>query len=95
MNGGIEVPFFGRSAMTAPAVARLALRFDCPVIPVRVERLEGARFRFTVLAPIAIRSTGDTGADVRAIMTRVNAEIEDWVRRRPEQWLWLHRRWPD
>jgi Kdo2-lipid IVA lauroyltransferase/acyltransferase len=95
MNDGIAVPFFGRPAMTAPAVARLALRFDCPVIPVRVERLEGAHFRFTVLPPIAIRPTGDTVADVLAIMTRVNAEIEDWVRRRPEQWLWLHRRWPD
>jgi KDO2-lipid IV(A) lauroyltransferase len=95
MNDGIAVPFFGRPAMTAPAVARLALRFDCPIIPVHVERLQGAHFRFTVLAPIDARATGDTAADVLEIMTRVNALVEDWVRRRPEQWLWLHRRWPD
>lgn len=45
MNDGIPVPFFGRPAMTAPALAVLALRFDCDVLPLRVERLDGARFR--------------------------------------------------
>ncbi|HET7594718.1 MAG TPA: lauroyl acyltransferase, partial [Stellaceae bacterium] len=62
---------------------------------VRVERLAGARFRFTVEPPLAVIDTGDTAADVQAAMTRVNAVIEGWVRARPEQWLWLHRRWPD
>jgi len=42
MNDGIPVPFFGRPAMTAPALAVLALRFDCDVLPARVERLDGA-----------------------------------------------------
>src|SRR5207249_4802303 len=45
MNDGIPVPFFGRDAMTAPAIAQLALRFDCAIIPARVERLHGAHFR--------------------------------------------------
>src|SRR6185436_8879967 len=40
MNDGIPVPFFGRPAMTAPALAVLALRFDCDVLPLRVERLD-------------------------------------------------------
>ena len=39
LNEGIPVPFFGRPAMTAPTVALLGLRFDCDVLPVRVERL--------------------------------------------------------
>ncbi len=95
LNDGIAVPFFGREAMTAPAIARLALQFACPIVPVRVERLVGARFRFTVEPPLAIVDTGDAAADVPAAMTRVNAVIEAWVRARPEQWLWLHRRWPD
>ena len=94
LNDGIPVPFFGRDAMTAPAIARLGLRFGCPVLPIRVERLEGARFRFTVLPPIEVTDTGDTTADVLATMTRVNAMFEDWVRARPEQWLWIHKRWP-
>src|SRR5882672_10733520 len=43
LNDGIPVPFFGRPAMTAPALALLALHFDCVVLPVRVERLGGVR----------------------------------------------------
>jgi hypothetical protein len=52
MNDGIPVQFFGRPAMTAPALAVLALRFDCDVLPLRVERLDGARFRVTVFPPL-------------------------------------------
>lgn len=95
MNDGIAVPFFGRDAMTAPAVAQLALRFDCAIMPARVERVKGARFRIVMSPPIAVTRTGDRQADTAAIMEAVNAEIESWVRARPEMWLWLHRRWPD
>jgi KDO2-lipid IV(A) lauroyltransferase len=94
-NDGISVPFFGTEAMTAPALARLAQRFRCPIHPIRVERLAGARFRFTVLPAVEAADTGDAAGDVLATMTRVNAVIESWARARPEQWVWLHRRWPD
>jgi KDO2-lipid IV(A) lauroyltransferase len=95
MNDGVPVPFFGRDAMTAPALALFALRFRCPVLPVRVERLGGARFRITVFPPMDFTWNGDRHADVLAAMTEVNALLEQWIRERPEQWLWLHRRWPD
>jgi KDO2-lipid IV(A) lauroyltransferase len=95
MNDGIPVPFFGRDAMTAPAAAQLALRFDCSIMLVRVERMKGATFRFSLSTPTAIPRTGDRHADSLAVMTAINAEIERWIRARPEQWLWLHRRWPD
>jgi Kdo2-lipid IVA lauroyltransferase/acyltransferase len=93
-NDGIAVAFFGVPAMTAPAIARLARRFDCPIVPIRVERLGGAHFRFTVEEALEAVTTDNAAADVLATMTRVNAVIEEWVRARPEQWLWLHRRWP-
>lgn len=93
LNDGIAVPFFGHDAMTAPAIARLALRFDCPMVPVRLERLEGARFRFTVLPAMRAASSGDVPLDVVRAMTRINAMIEGWIGARPEQWLWIHRRW--
>lgn len=93
-NDGIAVPFFGRDAMTAPAIARLGYRFGCPLVPVRVERLNGARFRCTVMAPIELAETGDAATDVLATMARVNAVLERWIVARPEQWLWVHSRWP-
>lgn len=95
MNDGIAVPFFGRDAMTAPAIAQFGLRLGCILLPARTERLGGARFRVTVYPPLEFRPSGDRAADERDIMVRINAIIEDWVRARPEQWLWLHRRWPD
>jgi KDO2-lipid IV(A) lauroyltransferase len=95
MNDGIPVPFFGRPAMTAPALAALALRFDCDVLPARVERLGGAHFRLTVLPPLPLPRTGDSHADAAALMAQVNAILETWIRDRPEQWFWVHQRWPD
>ena len=73
MSGGrIPVPFFGRTAMTSSALASLALRFDCDVLPARVERLKGARFRLTVFPPLPLPRSGDHHADVATLMARVN-----------------------
>jgi len=95
LGEGISVPFFGRPAMTARALATLALRHHCPVLPARVERLRGATFRLTIYPPMTIPDSGDRKADALAFMVSVNAVVEGWVRERPEQWLWLHRRWPE
>jgi KDO2-lipid IV(A) lauroyltransferase len=95
MNDGIPVPFFGRDAMTAPALARLAFKFDCTVLPAQVERLNGARFRLTVHPPLPLTRSGDAQRDVLTLMTRANQLLESWIQQRPGQWLWLHRRWPD
>ena len=92
---GVRVPFFGRDAWTSPILAKLARRFDYPVHGARVERLGGARFRVTFTPALDLPRSVDAKADAVAVMTRVNAMIESWVRERPEQWLWLHRRWRD
>lgn len=94
MNRGVAIPFFGRIAMTAPACARMAMKFDCPLVPARVERLDGFRFRITYYPPIEIIQTGDLTEDLKNTLTKVNNMIEEWVRARPEQWLWIHKRWP-
>lgn len=95
MNEGMAVPFFGRDAMTPTAPARLALRFRCPVVPVRVERQPDVRFRITFFPPLDLPDTGDGDGDTRLLLTAINRIIEGWVRERPEQWFWVHRRWPD
>ena len=94
MNEGIAVPFFGRPAMTAPAMAELALRYDLPLIPARAIRTNGAHFNATVYPPLVITKTGDEKKDSLAIMTQVNALLESWIRETPEQWFWVHKRWP-
>ncbi len=94
MNDGVAVPFFGRPAMTAPALAQFALRFKCPVVPAHIVRLGPARFRMVVDPPLDVPLTGRREADVHAILLAVNQTLERWIRADPGSWLWLHRRWP-
>ncbi len=95
LNDGIAVDLFGHPAMTAPALAVLALRFRCPVIPGHSERIGPARLRLTAEPPLELPDTGDRTADIATLTRAVNATLERWIRARPESWLWLHRRWPN
>lgn len=94
LREGIPVPFFGRPAMTPQALANLALKFDCPIIPIRVERLGGVRCRVTYYPPLEIPQDSLGTARVYDTMKAVNALLETWIRERPEQWIWVHNRWP-
>ena len=92
-TGGIPSPFFGKDAMTAPAAARLALKYSAPVIPIEIERLGGARFRVTAHEAINFTPSGAVNDDTQRLTDAINREIEILIRKRPGQWLWLHRRW--
>lgn len=93
-NGGVTAPFFGRPVQTAPGPTRMALRFDAPIIPMSVERTQGARFRVVVHPPLEFARTGDRAADIRAGVEAVNAFMEARVRERPAELFWVHKRWP-
>jgi len=93
-NEGVPAPFFGRIAMTTPAPAALALKLGSIILPVSNERTGGARFLMTVHDPIEFTPSGDYDRDVLDLTVKMNAVIEQAVRHRPSQWLWIHRRWP-
>ena len=93
-DGGVPAPFFGRQVQTLPAAVRLALRFGTVLQPMSVQRVGGARFRCVVHEPISVQDTGDRTADIAAGVAAVNAFIEARVRERPQEWFWVHRRWP-
>jgi len=94
LNEGIEVPFFGRPAMTATAAAKFALNFRCPVVPVHTERIGPARYRLVANPALELPSTGDAAQDVMTLTANMTEVIEGWIRARPGEWLWMHRRWP-
>ena len=94
MNDGIEVPFFGLPAMTAPAAAAFALRFKAHVIPLVARRLGPARIRVVLEKRLDLPDSGDRKADILALTTTFNQILERWISDRPGEWLWLHRRWP-
>jgi KDO2-lipid IV(A) lauroyltransferase len=95
MDSGEPLPFFGLDKWTTLAPARLALRFGCELIPVQIERLEGARFRVTVHAPVTPDDESAPDQDkALQMMARVNTLFEAWIRERPGEWLCSKRRWP-
>ena len=93
LNGGVAVPFFGREAMTAPAVAEIAYKKDVPVYPMRTERLSNGKWRLTIYSAIDIPRTGDKEKDIYALLKAINETYEGWITERPDHWFWVHNRW--
>ena len=91
---GVFVDFFGIQACTASGLARIALRTDAAVVPgftIWDEKLEKYRLRFD--PAVELIRTGNLEADIVANTQKFTKVIEDYVRKYPEQWLWVHRRW--
>ena len=90
----IYVDFFDRPAATTSAVAALALRTGAPVVPVFALPLGGGRYRMVYEHPVE-PPRADAADAVREFTQRCTDVLEMYVRRHPELWLWMHRRWRD
>jgi Kdo2-lipid IVA lauroyltransferase/acyltransferase len=91
---GIFVDFFGIPACTASGLARIAMRTDAAVVPTFTiwdEEMKKYRLRFD--PAMELMRTGDLEADIAANTQNFTKVIENYVRKYPEQWLWVHRRW--
>ncbi|HTW46267.1 MAG TPA: lysophospholipid acyltransferase family protein [Acidobacteriaceae bacterium] len=91
---GVFVPFFGREACTASGLARVAKKTGAAVLP-GFMLWEEAEQKYVLRfgEEIPVQATEDDEADAMANTAQFTAVIEDWVRRYPDQWLWVHRRW--
>jgi KDO2-lipid IV(A) lauroyltransferase len=90
----IQVDFFNRPAATTPAVAALALRTGARVVPLFALPLGGGRYRMIYEHPVE-PPPADAPDAVRELTQRCTDVLEMYVRRHPELWLWMHRRWRD
>jgi len=91
---GVFAEFFGIPAATTPAIALFAQRAGAAVIPgflIWDEKLGKHRLRLD--PPVELINTGDLDHDVLENTKRFNRVLEEYVRKYPEQWLWIHRRW--
>jgi Kdo2-lipid IVA lauroyltransferase/acyltransferase len=95
LEGGDELPFFGIPVPTNTTAARLAIRHNCDLFPVRAERLQGMRFRITLCRPIR---PSDPHASVSRQAQQMTLQLfehfEAWIREAPDQWMCFGRRWP-
>jgi KDO2-lipid IV(A) lauroyltransferase len=91
---GVFVPFFGVEACTASGMARIAAKTGAAVVPgfLLWEKSEG-RYVLHFGKEVGVVDTGDAEQDAVTNTAAFTAAIEGYVRRYPEQWLWLHRRW--
>jgi KDO2-lipid IV(A) lauroyltransferase len=91
---GVFVPFFGVDACTATAMARVALKTDAAVVPGFLLWDEDERqYVLHFGEALELIRTGDAKEDVVANTALFAATTERYIRRYPEQWLWVHRRW--
>ena len=90
----IWVDFFGRPAATTSTLAALALRTGAPVVPVFALPIAGGRYRMVYEHAVEPPS-GDGPEAIREFTQRCTDVLEMYVRRHPELWLWMHRRWRD
>ncbi|MGE5736513.1 MAG: lysophospholipid acyltransferase family protein [Acidobacteriota bacterium] len=91
---GVFVDFFGIPACTASGLARIALRTDAAVVPgFTIWDRELRKYRLRFDPALALIRTGDEEADIVANTALFTKVIEQYVRRYPDQWLWVHRRW--
>lgn len=91
---GVFCDFFGVPACSTPLVAALALRTDAAVVPGYLTRnRRDGRYTLTFEPPIRLVRTGDMERDIETNVARCAKAIECVIRRHPDQWLWIHRRW--
>ncbi|MFQ5960630.1 MAG: lysophospholipid acyltransferase family protein [Candidatus Methylomirabilales bacterium] len=90
---GVVVNFFGYPACTTSAPAFWALRSGAAVIPIVIVREGRGRFRVLLGKEVSVPPTGTVKEDVVALTAAMTAALEELIRQRPEQWLWIHRRW--
>ncbi len=92
---GIVCKFFGQLASTTPAPTRFALETGAPIIPLWIYRKGQSGAHVLCIEPEVVLETPyeDRDANLRHNTERINRLVESWIRQKPEQWLWLHRRW--
>lgn len=91
-RSAVFVPFFGRLTATSPSLSLAAQRSKAPVFLALTVRV-GAKLEMIVEGPLPVPDTGDREGDLIAHVALLSATLEKHLRRFPEQWLWLHRRW--
>jgi KDO2-lipid IV(A) lauroyltransferase len=90
---GVHVPFFGRPASTHTGPARLAVRSACPIAVAFLVRTGGGRFHTRLEGLLSPRPDANEQEEVLRLTREVTLLIENAVRRHPDHWYWLHRRW--
>ena len=93
VSEGPRALFFNKPAHTTTIPAQLALKYNCKLVPISLERKEGPNFEMTIHEPYKIDKTGNDEEDTKNITLKINQIIEKMIINNPKQWIWSHNRW--
>ena len=93
VSEGPRTLFFNKPAHTTTIPAQLALKYNCKLVPVSLERKEGPNFEMTIHEPYKIKKTGNDEDDIKDITIKINQTLEKMIIKNPSQWIWSHNRW--
>ena len=93
VSEGPRTLFFNKPAHTTTIPAQLALKYNCKLVPISLERKEGANFEMTIHEPYKIEKTGNNEEDTKNITLKINQILEKIIIKNPKQWIWSHNRW--
>jgi len=89
VSEGIYSNFFNQKALTTTIPAQLVKKFNMPIVPIYIERIDNIKFKMTVNKPINFPKEATT----QDITNKLNHILEKMVIHKPEQWIWSHNRW--
>ena len=89
VSEGISSHFFNHNALTTTIPAQLIKRFNIPVVPIFIERINGINFKITINKPITFSSE----TPINEITNKLNQILEQMIFKKPEHWIWSHNRW--
>lgn len=90
---GVFVDFLGHSAYTPLGASRLAADTEAAIVPMAMVRSEGGNYRFEIYPEITVQNTDNKENDLLENTKNQNKFYSDIIRKYPEQWVWMHRRW--
>ena len=93
VSEGPRTLLFNKPAHTTTIPAQLALKYDCKLVPISLERKESLSFEMTIHEPYKIDKTDNDEEDLKNITLKINQVIEKMILKNPEQWIWSHNRW--
>ena len=89
VSEGEKVNFFNQEAYTTTIPAQLAKKFDMPIVPIFIERVNATNFKIKINKPINFLKSDS----IKNITSKLNVIIEEMILKNPTQWIWSHNRW--
>ena len=93
VSEGPRISFFNKEAHTTTIPVQIALKYNCKLVPIYIERKNGINFEMVIHKPYEIRKTESHEEDIKNNSLKINQYIEKMIVKNSSQWIWTHNRW--